>query len=299
MNQIRVDVSGMKLWRDCQLAHYLSYVRKVQPKGSSNPGSPLIYGSIGHDGLQGWYTPSTYHDDSVGLVTATKAWKHYRDTDIYADDNKVAWGNLLGSVVTNLKRYYDYYRTEEIHPLNPEQPFEMELTPDVALYGKIDSFIEYKEKIWILEHKFYKTIPADLHYLDWDFQTSVYSLVGRSIFGQRFGGVLYNFVRKSIPKDTNVPMFQREEIVRSQALLKSIAKFVVVQARQMAFIYDKGPIWLVPKLDSSPMYNNTCKSCTFNRDACRAFRSGGDWEAVLEENYVNRPEYADHEEADL
>jgi len=305
MEPIRVDVSGMKLWRDCQLAHYLSYVRKLQPKGSSNPKSPLIYGSIGHDGLEGWYTPSTYHDDQASVLASTKSWARYRATDERAEENKLEWGTLLAGVTGNLVNYHKFYREEDVHPLNPEQPFELELTSDVSLYGKIDSFIEYKGsndldyKIWILEHKFYKTIPNDLTYLNWDFQTSVYSFVGRALFGERFGGVLYNFIRKVVPKDPENPQFLRQEITRPKELLKSIAKFVVVQARQMNMVYERGPIWLVPKLDSSPMYNNTCKGCMFNRDACKAFREGGDWEGILENNYMARPEYANHEEADL
>jgi hypothetical protein len=298
MDKIQVDYSGLKQWRDCQLAYFFGYELQIQSKGSVNPESPLIYGSIGHDALQSWYDPSTFHDNQTAIVAAAKSWSNYKSRDLFRTEHAAGWVKLWTQLSENLTAYFEFYQEEAVNPLSPEQPFSVDLTPSVNIYGKMDSLIEYKgvhdteKKIWILENKFYKTLPSDIEYLDWDLQSSTYSIVGRTQFGSRYGGILYNFIRKTQAKDLTISRFQRVEVVRPKNQLKAVIKFVVAQALQMKTIQEKGTAFIVPKLDNSPMWDNSCKRCTFNRDICKAFRDGEDWEAVMNDKYEKRHAYA-------
>lgn len=302
---IRVDVSGMKTWKDCQLKHFFSYFKKVQQAGNTSPNNPFVFGSIGHDALENWYAPHTYHLNDAASKAATNSWKRYWDHDFFKDERTADWALLLNDIHLCLDNYYKHYESEKMRPIASEMPFNVPiLEGKIELYGKVDNVMEYRgeekseDLVYFLENKFYKTIPTDTQYLQWDFQVSVYFLIGRMLYGDKFGGILYNIIRKKEPvRAKDVPLYHREEIYRTDSQLKSILKFVAVQAMQMNSVYSKGPLYLVPALDGNPLWSNMCKRCEFNNDLCRAFREGGDWEAIIEAAYTPRDlSYAESDE---
>lgn len=267
----------------------------------------MIFGSIGHDALEAWYAPDSYHSDAAAYKAMAESWEAFKAKDFFREENLAAWGILASDVTQCLTNYFDNYRNEQMTPICSEMPFQVELMENqIELFGKVDNVMEYqseldiKPMIYFMENKFYKTLPSNTKYLSWDFQISVYYLVGRMMYGVRFGGILYNIIRKKAPVKAEVPMYFRTPIKRSTNEVKATLKFVAVQAMQMQYVYAHGTALLVPFLDGSPMYNNICTNCQYNYDVCKAFREGEEWEEILNTNYEPKDlSYAMSSEDDL
>lgn len=300
---IRTDQSALKCAKECQLQWYFRYVLNLQKKGSPSPKSPLVYGSIAHTGMESLYTKKNWLNLKKAHKAAKREWLKYYNQDEFQEENNLDWYKLLYEVTECITRYYNHYvewDQEHLEPIMQEVPFEIALTEEVLFYGKFDGVIRNKETglINLKEYKFYRVlVPGDLdEVLQFDFQTTVYSMAARITFGDQFDRILYRVQRKEAPK-SDIPDFYQNEVTRTTKECEKAATIVVAHALQLKWAINQGWFMLVPALDSDyRKYENTCMKCEFKNDLCKAFISGEDWPAVANLNYVNRQEYADLEE---
>lgn len=296
---ISLDMSRAGTQRKCQLKDYLSYQLKLEKKGKISPDQPFHHGTICHGAMEVLYHPDTWLDLDAAREAIKPIHKSIMAQDIYINetDHQIAWASLLVESRECLDNYYNHYvqvDKENFKPVGPEIPFRLLLADDVEFYGKIDGLVWYKGKIYILEFKFYATIEAELRHLDWDPQITDYSMVATSMFGEKFGGVLYRVTRKVLSK--TLINFIEKEYHRSTDEMLACARFLVNQGRQMQALYADPlvPYNLVPVLDTYPQpWINTCCGCEFNNGLCKGYRTGGDWKSLISTEYQAKTRYAD------
>lgn len=307
---IRVDQSQLATWRKCQVAEFFRYGyndRGIEPRQGTGPKNPFVFGSIGHYGLEVYYHPKTFLDKQVALNALQGKWEQYLEKDPFKDKNRTEWATLLAQIIRAMERYFNFFSEwdEDFEPLQPEIPFEIDLTPNnpkyqVLFYGKIDNGVKRKStgKICFMEFKFYAQMDENPIYLAWDPQVSDYSLVGSSLFGEDYQHMVYRITRK-IESPTLINFIQKN-LKRTPAKLKTAAKLIVVQALQMERLRRLGPTFLVPLLDTNPIKGvNECMKCPYQIDVCNALIDGEDWETIIGLNYQPRTLYAEHEEKNL
>ena len=195
------------------------------------------------------------------------------------------------------------------------------LTPDGVVRDRFD-------RIWIIEHKTDKSIPENTDYLLMDEQCGRYILGLYLATGMWAEGVIYNIARKKVPQAMRVlknghlsvdkrcdttydyaveqianhygdsaeamtgmyddfldylrhkgeRFFLRESVRRNRKELEYLQEMIVAEAKEM----------LDPEL---PIYRNSsrfnCGNCPFVAP-CISRYEGGDWESILEGNYVHR-----------
>lgn len=216
--------------------------------------------------------------------------------------------------------YLDKYgKDERWHVISVEQTFQRivrKRASRVALLRYAGTFdlvaIDLETgHIWLWDHKTAGYISTRHLPMDdqagsyWAFAAEVMVELGLLKAGQQIAGILYNFLRKSLPderptnelgqalnKDGTVskrqptPLFLREEVWRtSKERATQIERIrgegMVMQMMRRGEI----PVWKTPTKD--------CSWCSF-RDMCELHENGDDWEAYRDAKFVSLDPYAAH-----
>lgn len=155
MKNFEVSQSKVNSWRRCRQEYHYKYIEKLRKR---SVGRPMTFGRIVHEmqeqEVQG-------NDPFAHLeMIEDKAGKMFRD-------DEEEYGDLIGDVGYIMQDYYKYYEKEPliIVPVKKkmaEHPFEVTVAPGITATGKIDAFVQSKNKLkWILERKNHKTIPDE------------------------------------------------------------------------------------------------------------------------------------------
>lgn len=111
------------------------------------------------------------------------------------DETKLRDSQRLG--LGMLKHYAPWDAWHEVTYVSAEQKFEVPLTQDILLCGRIDGMVEVAGELWVIDHKTTSRIDADGLVLD--SQGKAYLLAARQLYGPNVKGIIYNFLRKKVP----------------------------------------------------------------------------------------------------
>lgn len=106
-------------------------------------------------------------------------------------------------------KYKGPFNRDEIEFISHEKSFRVPLRrpdgtpePGVFVEGRIDGFFRHipTGEIWLYELKTARSIPERLKMLDNDGQATCYAAAVEQLYGEPVAGVLYDVVKKSVPK---------------------------------------------------------------------------------------------------
>ncbi len=216
-----VSQSEMTTFLECRQKLKLSQ-EGVAPRQVS---TPLVYGQLGHDCLEGLYRwffehPDRYWgDDSKwvmqfvdGIVSKHRA-EHFEYNEVQLQTLE-HWNVQLR---VTLSEYFQFwgYKEEEWEWLGLERPIPHLAMHGTYLEGKLDGLFQGKrDRLGFLDHKFKGQI-ADatlMDTLETDFQLLTYALSIRQEFDRLPSFALYNCIRRPSLKLTQKETLQQHEI---------------------------------------------------------------------------------------
>lgn len=256
--------SSMSTYRRCRYRYFLSYILDyVTPSGLGQN-----RGSVGHAGLAKWYGLGCDEEaDSAAMAVASQM---YCDKEIETGESLEEDWQLMSII---LPRYFDWARANDnfAEILSLEQKFEVKIG-DHTVIGYIDGVVKTNAgSIWLLEHKFNKTVSTN--HIDLDPQMSLYMLAARKL-GIDARGVLFNVIRVAAGGIAAKQPVERRQVFRNQEGLDFIEKEVAIQLDEMQAFHDKG----------GAIYRNETGNCSWDCGfyaACQMINDDGDAQTAL------------------
>lgn len=254
----KFSYSSLKCWRRCRYQYLLKYVH-----GYTQPSSiGQIRGSAGHIALATWYVDHTRE-------------KAIKAAETYITEAELEHGRDLGKdwelLEFILERYFDWSEQNDNFEL-----IETELRFDLAIgqhqfTGFVDGLVKYQDSLWLLEHKFLKSIR--MKHISIDPQISLYMLAMRKLDFD-VAGTFFNLIRM-----TKGGIAAKEPVVRMQAYrnveaLEVIEKELITQADEMCDFH----------LHGGKVYRNPTQDCTWDCSfypVCLAINDDGKADSVL------------------
>lgn len=244
-----VSYSKMAAFRRCLQQYKWKYKDGYYTKSSMGQ----MRGTAGHSALAMW------HKNYIKEEALNAAWNKW-SSEGYEDN--IEWQLLVSS----LERYFIWSLANDTFKLlEAEKEFdityEIEGQEPFRLNGFIDGIVEEKNKLWILENKFYKNMqkPTDM-----DTQISLYMLAVR-IINYEVQGVIYNMVRVADNKIAVTEPVVRKRIYKSSAGLDKIQDEMIQQVQAMRRYDTEGGT-----------YRNVTADCNWNCSYFQACMSMAD-----------------------
>lgn len=265
-----ISYTKLSTFRRCLLKYDRQYIRGFYPK----PTMGQTRGTAGHAALANWHRN---YNPEAAIKTAWDAW--YGEGFINGKD----WQLLEDS----LNRYFAYSNehADTFQIIESEQKFQIEYTINlgdeasgdilvpVVFTGFIDGIVKEKDRIWLLENKFYKRL--DQSGLDMDSQVSLY-LLAAYLLKYEAEGVIYNMVRVADGKTAIEEPVVRKRMYRNQQGFQAIQDEMLIQAEQMLRYHQEG----------GKPYRNATKDCSWDcsfYSACLSLLDNGiEDEQILE-----------------
>jgi hypothetical protein len=281
----------------------------------------LWFGEGIHMGLAGWYLPGAERGEHPA-----KTWaKFVRDEERYIKDNRgliddVKWIDARDLGMAMLIGYVDEYGDDpDWDVVATEQTFQIKSRTDsgveFTLSGTFDGVLRLRStgKLMLMEHKTAASIP-DFGYLELDNQASTYftaaeiwlKATGVMREDEHLDGILYNFLRKSLPDDRPVndegyslnkngsvsknqpaKLFARHEVWRSQRHRVRTLEQIKAEVELMQMYRNRQL-----KITKTPT-KDCAWDCDFYR-MCQLHESGDDWTEYRDAMYSVRDPYDDH-----
>lgn len=313
----------------CQQRWYWAW--RAGLKGKGRPAAPLWFGIGIHEALAQWYQPGTkrgvhpadywldwYKGEEQAFIKALTANSDSRDDAVWVDAKSLGEAMLTGYVER-------YGADEDWEILYVETPFQIEIPrpgppsefadPLAIFAGTFDGV--YRDlrtgKIWLVEHKTAKQIST-IH-LPLDRQAGGYWAIASRILqhrgvlkkGDRIEGIMYNFLRKSLPDDrpTNdkgealnkngtvsknqpSPLFLREPVFRDRRERATQLRAVQREAKMMDYL----------RRHPEDINKNPTRDCSWDcafYEMCLLQEKGGDdWKDYRDAVFTRADPYADH-----
>jgi len=193
--------------KSCWRKYYWTYVRNFERNGFYEP---FFVGSACHAGLEAFYLGKS--EESV-----IRAAEKYMDEYVFKNfvhDMALERSEKARMLVTGILHGYVHSHKAEAKNTNvvfTERTIEIPMPgAGVPYVGTIDLAIEKRRRIWIVDHKFYRTIDENVvRGLKIDPQVQMYMLMMRSAYGEKVGGCIYNMVKK--------PMIRQKKATKNKA----------------------------------------------------------------------------------
>jgi len=175
--------------RRCPMQHYYAYKLKLEKKV---PGLPLTLGVLGHRLMEAKYRDGNWEAELERYVA--EEWNKM------FEEQQAEYGDLPGEARRLMRGYTYFWENNRWNTLDTEVSFLIRLTEKIGIAGVIDLVIEDTNgKIWVVDHKFVKTIPDD-DYLMMELQTTLYYFVVAQAYGKNnVAGVLLNYIKTKAP----------------------------------------------------------------------------------------------------
>lgn len=189
--------SMLKTFRRCPKQAEYKYVERLKPRIL---GRPLRLGTWMHKLQEVHGLGGDWREAQADMV---KQWNKL------FDEEKDEIGNLPAQTEALMTSYLWHYKADDWKVLESEFVLEVEL-PDGAIYrAKIDWLIEDQYGLWIVDHKWHKTLPnTDFRILDSQSADYVWAAIKNKIPVQ---GHIWNYGRSKVPtwpdqlKSTGLP----------------------------------------------------------------------------------------------
>lgn len=189
----KVSHSKVKTWRKCHKCYDYKYNQKLEPRRKARP---LVFGSVIHEMIEA----------NANNKKPSSILKKYRsETKNMFSVEVDEYLKVIDDAEALMEHYFKFYEDDglefmEINGKLAEHEFEVPLTKDILLKGKIDAFMRDKKKkrIWLTEHKSHKEIPGED--VRWrDIQTATYYEVTPKLGIKQVDGILWDYVRSKPP----------------------------------------------------------------------------------------------------
>ena len=151
---IRINQSRVNSWRTCKQAHYFKYIEQLQPK---RPSRPLAFGSLVHKMIE----EDANNRDPFEVIENIDL-----DTLRLFKSEKEEYGDLIDDISIIMEDYWDYWGNDlkylKIEGRQAEHKFKLDIFPGATWEGKIDAFVQTKNKLkWLIEHKSFNQMPDE------------------------------------------------------------------------------------------------------------------------------------------
>ncbi len=256
----------------CRMKFYWKYVEKIPTPQAVG----MIRGIAGHEALATWYKDSSRYNEETAADSLAKISAQAVLAEAFSDD-PLFLATELKHIEGVLDRYFQFAReNDDFTTQDTEVHFKIKIPHadtglgDVAFQGYIDGLVkDTNNRLWLLEHKFYKSI--DKSYLDLDQQVSIY-MVAVEQLGLEPAGVIYNLIRTGENKKALEEPVVRIPVYRKY--LKTLKNELVATTLDMAKFLHEGGF----------LYRNATKDCHWDcpfYNACVVMNDDGDPNTVL------------------
>jgi hypothetical protein len=290
------------------------------PKGESP--DALWFGIGVHEALALWYGKGKKrgpHPAKTFAEWAAEEERYLRASQPYDEEwyDEPKYVDAVELGVAMLEGYVDHYgRDSSWYVIETEQPFRIEIRQHgrlVAIFAStFDGVIrdENDGEIYLLEHKTASAIQTA--YLDHDDQAGAYWAVASAILrakgilkkGETINGILYNFLRKSLPDDRPMDeegrrLNQDGSVSKRQGTPRYVREIVErtesEQRTQLERIADEVALMNAVRDGTVPLTKTKTKDCPFCpfSTICLMHDRGGEWHTVVESEYYQRNPYED------
>lgn len=188
------DNTMMTAFEKCPRLYYLQYVRNLVPVGRS---AALDFGSLFHLGLSIWYAHFNLPDSNrdLALLAAIEAMSKADFEEIEGEFR------TRERCILMLAEYADYYGWLEktqgwnLKVILSETGFDTVDENGLPWGGKIDLAVEWRNQLWILDHKTTSRFGGDYYdqYVP-DTQTCGYAKYAGILAGRKVAGVIMNVI---------------------------------------------------------------------------------------------------------
>ena len=222
----------------CPRKYALATDEKKTSRATMIPSPPLIKGSLLHMGLAHHYaqrgetqkgiTESEYYDpvDAVNMLV-----------DLQPKAHKDAWAEWVPLITEVLLAYTMHWSNEHWIVVDNEKEL-LATIPDKErderyLYSqRVDSIWQdpRTQKVWFVDHKTsFRITSGTAKRYELSGQFIGYTMLGRALFKQQFGGVLVNFI--GWPQKNGLPKFERVVLGAAPHALEHMQKTLVYAER--------------------------------------------------------------------
>lgn len=274
-NPVDTSASELRQVDRCIVAWYIKYVLRLR---SNVTKSPLVIGGVIHEVLASFYEPTTDQTDRNWTLLKTLLVDVYKErlTMDLSDPERKIWSQMAEI----LHAYWSHYYKEDWILADTEIDYRVPVFLNDQLvgfvHGRFDGILIEDNQVWIVDHKTTKRLR--LKHLGVDPQMNVYCMAGAKLFGDRFGGIVLNYLRTKL--SSRSPNFVRPRVVRSQPELYRIEQNIGLRLVQMGSMNPQS-------LTFSPRKECTW-DCSYTR-LCRALRQGIPLKTLIDSNFHERP----------
>lgn len=210
---MKVSVTQVNLYRQCQMAYKLRYVDGIQSKQAV---IPIELGSLIHEYLELYYKQlqssktDSANAHSMALETVTKEWQpkltELANTAymIGSEETSEALLKLWSQAERIIKRYYVIHGAEDAEQhefLYVELPLEVSIQRGLQSVGQADLITRDRNSgfIYLWEHKSAKSVPSTPYRLR-DMQTALYAQKLDAILDIKIQGIAWNYLKTDPPR---------------------------------------------------------------------------------------------------
>ena len=247
MNEIHA--SQITTYQTCPRMYRYRYIEKLVPKVTS---PKLFLGRAGHAGLAAYYQTGK----KEAALEAYRADIERQLNEIAPEVDLTQWEQFKQQAELG-EKLVDYYvewakKNDFFRAIAVEQSFEVpiftpdgEELPDVKYVGTFDGIVEdVYGTLWLLEHKFYSQVPP-YNVLRLDLQAGLYLMAASMLFpDRRFGGIVYNIIRKTAPDRAKNDVVIRHTVVRTvkeiEILKKRLYRIFEVMSNESTYLPHPG-----------------------------------------------------------
>lgn len=183
--------SKVNNWRQCRRLFHFRYRQHLKPKVKARP---LQFGSIIHTMME---ASAEGKDEFVVLKEIAVANRKLFERE------REQYGRIVEDITYIMRAYKTYWKNKPLTLIpfkdkKAEHSFEVEVTRNITMKGKIDGLVKAQGFRWLLEHKSHKNFPNDNH--RWrNIQSAVYLRIIDMLGLSNFQGTLWNYVRSKEP----------------------------------------------------------------------------------------------------
>lgn len=296
---LKLSNSEMKQYRRCKRQWYLGTYRRLKPRVTSEPMSPLSVGNLTHDALAAYYDPNQ-RINPITYIQNVIAEEKQANPEWDAELDKEA--QLVTTMIEGYMEWLEETGADsDIRVTGVETMIDIPIREDVHLITKLDAPVERISdgaKL-ALEHKSTTSLNRPLAVLKLDTQLLTEHLC-RYLHAQQEGatpeeayeqcqGILYNQLRKVLrtPK-SKPPYYQRDDVIHNINELNAHWWHVLAIAEEI--------LETQRKLDAGGSHHTVCppnptKDCTWDCDffkVCVMFDDGSNAENAVEALYEQR-----------
>jgi hypothetical protein len=315
--------SERSCFKRCPWRWEQEYRYGYKPKASRQADS-LWFGIGVHEALAPWYGKGKRRGPHPADTFEKWAGDEIRYAKTWLDDSyeDAVWEDALELGIAMLEQYIDYYgKDPQWSIIATEEPFAVRITrhgKPIALFkSRWDGVLRDLATglIYLLEHKTASQIV--LSYLPLDDQAGSYLAVATQVLrargvlkdGEDIAGIIYNFLRKSMPDERpqnaqGLYLNKDETVSKRQPPAPFVRELVERGQRehvtQLERIADEVTVMNAMRSGRLPVYKTPTKDCVRCPffEPCQLHERGSNaYKALLKADFVQEDPYADYKSA--